>query len=115
MCADGAPPVVNVAGPNSFRPRRKYGNSCLVDEAEAAAGLLSEVQWCWGRRSGGVETDDRSSTLDIQTFNTVMSAGGRAGQWELALEMMRQAREKSGLPLTRVTYNTAIAACGKNE
>ncbi|CAN0463067.1 unnamed protein product, partial [Ascophyllum nodosum] len=43
-----------------------------------------------------------------------MSACGRAGQWELALEMMRQAREQWGLRLTRVTYNTAIAACGRS-
>lgn len=55
-----------------------------------------------------------SSNPDIQTFNTVISACGRAGEWELALEVMSQAKERQGLRLTRVTYNAAIAACGKS-
>ena len=84
--------------------------------ALVAAGRLSEVRRRWGCEGGGgdVATEDRSSVPDIQTLDTVMSACGRALQWELALEMMRQAREQWGLHLTRVTYNTAIAACGRS-
>ena len=115
MRAYGAPPVVDVAGPDSFRPRGKCGNSRPDDEAEAKTDLLREVQRGWRGGGGGVGTEDRSSAPDIQTFNTVMSACGRAGQWELALEMMRQAREQWGLRLTRVTYTTAIAACGRSR
>ena len=89
MRADGAPPMVDVAGQDSFRPRGKYGNSCLGDETWAAAGLLSEAQRRWRGGSGGVGAKDRSSASDIQTFSIVMSACGQAGQWELALEMMR--------------------------
>ena len=47
MRADGALPAVDVTGPDSFRPRGKYGNSFLGDDAEAAVGLLSEVQRRW--------------------------------------------------------------------
>ena len=113
-CAYGAPPVVDVAGPDSSRLRGKYGNSRPDDEAEAKTDLLREVQRGWRGGGGGVGTEARSSAPDIQTFNTAMSACGRAGQWELALEMMRQAREQWGLRLTRVRYNTAIAACGRS-
>ena len=58
MCAYGAPPVVDVAGPDSFRPRGKCGNSRPDDEAEAKTDLLREVQrgWRGGGGGGGVGT-----------------------------------------------------------
>ena len=61
MCAYGAPPVVDVAGPDSFRPRGKCGNSRPDDEAEAKTDLLREVQRGWRGGGGGVGTEDRSS------------------------------------------------------
>lgn len=50
---------------------------------------------------------------DIQTINTVMSACAKAGNWQLALEVMETGRRQDGLHPTRVTYNTAISACGR--
>lgn len=62
--------------------------------------------------SGGNGVEENRAEPDIQTFNTVMSACGRAGEWQLALDVMQAIREWGLLP-NRVTYNTAISACGK--
>lgn len=82
----------------------KVGEASIVPE-KAAGGSKRQAHRV-GIRSG------RVAEPDIQTFNTVMSACGRAGQWRLALEVMQAIRDR-GLCPDRVTYNTAISACAK--
>lgn len=108
-------PVFNAAIKACSRGGQLKAVFALLDEMCAGGDPSPAVALATTRhtRSFPRRRIHHSSKPDIQTFNTVISACGRAGEWELALEVMSQAKERRGLRLTRVTYNAAIAACGK--
>lgn len=121
---------------NSFNVGvEKEGEEDDADEGEEDAGVINADFLISGPISGATGPAGRAASAanggslaskkreakvgehdppepDIVTYNTVMSACGRAGEWRLTLEVMQAARERGLLP-NQVTYNTAISACGK--
>lgn len=55
---------------------------------------------------------DRGAKPDLVAYTAVMDCCGKAGQWEMALNLMQEMRDE-GLKPDRMTYNTAIDACAK--
>lgn len=45
------------------------------------------------------------------TYSSVINACAKGGQWELALELLREMRQRRDLAPNAITYNAAIDAC----
>lgn len=49
---------------------------------------------------------------NVQSYNSIISACGKAGQWEKAVDLLREMQTKDGLAPNAMTYNSAMIACG---
>ena len=55
---------------------------------------------------------ERGVTPDVITYSATISAGEKAGQWQQALELLREMPGRD-VTLNVITYNPTISACEK--
>ncbi|CAE8642904.1 unnamed protein product, partial [Polarella glacialis] len=78
-------------------------SSCRRSDGwQQALGILAQMPACY------------SVQASLASYNAAMAACSRAGQWQVALELLQAVHEKLGsLAPSAISYSTAIGACAQ--